>query len=278
MTLKLIAVDMDETFLREDKTYDVERFKRIYKRLNEKGILFLVASGNSYHQLTHFFDEEDKEKMYFAGDNGSFIVQKEEKLHSIGIERRDYLAIVSYLNQFSGVSVYVSVGDKSYMLKDDPFYDIAKVYNGVLKEVASFSDIPESYLAYKIALITEHPLHYNKELVEKINQKFSFIKSVTSGNIFIDILHKDSGKGFAIGYLKQKYDLSSDEIMAFGDSMNDLTMMQEVTYSIAMGNSDPELAKACTYQIGTNNEQAVLETIEKYLEDDNLDFLSNYIR
>lgn len=276
MTLKLIAVDMDETFLRENKTYDTDRFKNLLKELINKDILFLVASGNSYHQLKTFFDDNEKEYMYFAGDNGSFIVKKEETLHSIGIARENYINILNYLDQFDGVSVYISVGDKSYILKNDPFYEVAKKYNGILEEINSFTEIPENDLAYKIAMITEHPLHYNKELVNKINEQFPFIKSVTSGNVFIDILHKNSGKGFAVNYLKEKYDLAADEIMAFGDSMNDLTMMQEVDHSIAMGNADPELTEYCTYQIASSNEQAVLTTIEEYLAHGHLEFLENY--
>lgn len=276
MSLKLIAVDMDETFLREDKTYDTDRFKHLLKELVNKDILFLVASGNSYHQLKKFFDENEKEHMYFAGDNGSFIVKKDEVLHSIGLDREDYMKILSYLERFEGVSVYVSVGDRSYILKNDPFYEVAKKYNGILEEIDTFADIPQGDLIYKIAMITEHPLHYNKELVNKINDQFPFIKSVTSGNVFIDILHKDSGKGFAVNYLKEKYSLSAKDIMAFGDSMNDLTMMQEVDYSIAMGNADPDLTAHCAYQIASSNEQAVLTTIEEYLAKKDLSFLENY--
>lgn len=88
--LKLIAVDMDETFLRRDKTYDVELFKKILSELKEKDIKFLVASGNSYHHLKNFFDEADKEYIYFAGDNGSFIVQNDKLEESIGMNRSLY--------------------------------------------------------------------------------------------------------------------------------------------------------------------------------------------
>ena len=55
--IKLIAVDMDGTFLRDDKTYDREKFARIYQELEKKDIKFTIASGNQYHQITTFFKD-----------------------------------------------------------------------------------------------------------------------------------------------------------------------------------------------------------------------------
>lgn len=46
--IKLVAFDMDGTFLRSDNTYDVERFEKIYRPLQEKNIKVVVISGNQY--------------------------------------------------------------------------------------------------------------------------------------------------------------------------------------------------------------------------------------
>lgn len=55
MNVKLIAVDMDGTFLTNNNEYDQERFTRQYEFMKEKGIHFVVASGNQYYQLRSFF-------------------------------------------------------------------------------------------------------------------------------------------------------------------------------------------------------------------------------
>lgn len=44
--IKLVAVDIDGTFVRSDYTYDVPRFKRILSRMKDDGCQFVVASGN----------------------------------------------------------------------------------------------------------------------------------------------------------------------------------------------------------------------------------------
>lgn len=55
--IKLIAVDMDGTFLRDDKSYDEEKFTRIYQKLEKKDIKFTIASGNQYYQIATFFKD-----------------------------------------------------------------------------------------------------------------------------------------------------------------------------------------------------------------------------
>lgn len=44
--IKMVAVDMDGTFVRSDYTYDVPRFKQILSRMKSAGCNFVVASGN----------------------------------------------------------------------------------------------------------------------------------------------------------------------------------------------------------------------------------------
>lgn len=55
MSIKLIAVDMDGTFLSDQKTYNRERFMAQYQQMKAQDIRFVVASGNQYYQLISFF-------------------------------------------------------------------------------------------------------------------------------------------------------------------------------------------------------------------------------
>lgn len=55
MSIKIIAVDMDGTFLNDQMSFDRKRFSAQYSQLKERGIKFVVASGNQYYQLISFF-------------------------------------------------------------------------------------------------------------------------------------------------------------------------------------------------------------------------------
>ncbi len=48
MSIKLIAVDMDGTFLSDQKTYNRDRFMAQYQQMKRQGIRFVVASGNQF--------------------------------------------------------------------------------------------------------------------------------------------------------------------------------------------------------------------------------------
>ncbi|MBG9983141.1 HAD hydrolase family protein [Aerococcaceae bacterium DSM 111020] len=143
MSIKLIAIDMDETFLRTDKSYDRERFKEIYAELKKRDVIWLVASGNSYHQLVEQFDETILPDLYFAGDNGSFIVRDEEVLETCGMERDLYLEIIDFIQEKLGECYFISTGSESYIRKNSPIYDEAKIYNGILYEIDDYREIPE---------------------------------------------------------------------------------------------------------------------------------------
>ncbi len=278
MSIKLIAIDMDETFLRSDKSYDRERFEAIFAELKRRDIILLVASGNSYHQLVEQFDESILPDLYFAGDNGSFIVKDQNVLETCGMERDLYLEIVDFIQEHLGNSYFVSTGMESYILNNSPIYDEAKIYNGILHVINDYREIPKDKVAYKISIHneTDDSLADNKIFTKEINERFPEVFSVTSGNVFIDIINKDSGKGHAVKYLQNKYDISIDETMVFGDSMNDLSMVPRAKYSFAMANSDPDFMKHCKFKIGTNNEQAVLDTIEAFLSGElNLELKEN---
>ncbi|TVV05249.1 HAD family hydrolase, partial [Lactobacillus paragasseri] len=75
---KLIAVDMDGTFLRDDKSYDEEKFAKIYQELEKRNIIFTVASGNQYYQITTFFKKFPA--VVYVAENGALVRTKEKIL------------------------------------------------------------------------------------------------------------------------------------------------------------------------------------------------------
>ena len=70
--IKMVAVDVDGTFVRSDYTYDVPRFKRILERMDRVGCRFVVSSGNQYYQLRDLFPEYYDE-LAFVEENGAFV-------------------------------------------------------------------------------------------------------------------------------------------------------------------------------------------------------------
>ena len=57
MSLKLVAIDLDSTLLRDDKSYDVERFDKVVKELINKGVIFVIASGNKNSKIRSYISD-----------------------------------------------------------------------------------------------------------------------------------------------------------------------------------------------------------------------------
>ena len=78
--MKLLATDMDGTFLRDDKSYS-EEFNDLYKQMLKQDIQFVIASGNQYEALACKFDEEIKNDLYYLCENGTKIVYQGKTLY-----------------------------------------------------------------------------------------------------------------------------------------------------------------------------------------------------
>ena len=71
--IRLIATDMDGTFLDSNKKFD-KSFIELFYKMQEKKIKFVIASGNQYYRLYQKFLPLS-DQMYFIAENGSYIAK-----------------------------------------------------------------------------------------------------------------------------------------------------------------------------------------------------------
>ncbi|MGZ7222855.1 HAD hydrolase family protein, partial [Streptococcus pyogenes] len=81
MTIKVLATDMDGTFLTSNMDYDRERFERLFEIMQDQGIRFVVISGNQYYQIKSFFPDL-QDMITIVGENGAYIVENGQYLKS----------------------------------------------------------------------------------------------------------------------------------------------------------------------------------------------------
>lgn len=278
MTVKLIVIDLDETLLRKDKSYDVKRFNHVLQTLKDQSVLVCIATGNSYHKIIDYFSPEDQKDLYFACDNGNFIVKNNVELASTNVKRETLYKIADFIDEFEGFHILVNTGPQAYFRESEGHaFDYISQYNNALDYIESFQDIPEDESPTKLAVYSTHSLDRNKTMVRILKERYEDIDSVTSGDGWLDVYSVDGGKGSAVRKLQAKYNITKEETMAFGDSMNDESMMKESLYSIAMGNADHDLLLSTTYQIGTNEDSSVVNILEELISFESMEFMDNYL-
>lgn len=278
MRIKLVAIDMDDTLLRSDKTYDDKKLRPIFRELKNRGIKICIASGNDYPKLMDYIqDEEMQENIYFAADNGNDIRKNGEQLQAIGVTSRDMEKIEKLMADYSEFHPLVSTDYNTYVTDvPDEIESVFAVYRESWEYLETFQDVPKDENITNVAIYSQHSLSKIKEMMYYLREELEDATAVTSEDEWISVYNEAGGKGQVIEQLQEKYNISMDETIAFGDSLNDLDMMKNVTYSVAMANADEDLKEYCHYEIGTNEEQAVLDILSQYLEEDSLAFLEKY--
>ena len=260
--IKLIAVDMDGTFLHSDMTYDRKRFRSIYNNMKDKGIKFVVASGNQYYQLKSFFEDYQDELTYVA-ENGALIIEDNKEISSVKIPKEVALKVIETCSEYENVKIGVCGKSSAYILKGQKdFYDEMIKYYHRLEEIRDFNKIDDQIL--KLALVTPSELTYEiRDMLLPIIGK-SLIP-VVSGHDSIDLISPGRNKGYGIALLQEKWGIDPSECIAFGDSGNDIEMLKQVKYGYAMKNASEEVKAIANYTAEKNDSDGVLNVIEQYL-------------
>ncbi len=262
--IKLIATDMDGTFLDSHKQFDKE-FIDLFYQMKEKNIKFVAASGNQYYRLYQRFLPLS-EYMYFVAENGSYIAEGTHELYCNIISKENVEKIKNILCQQDRIFMILCGRKGAYILKEDYEYrNEVKKYYCAYSFIDSFDDIEDDIM--KIAIYDKQ--HHIQVVLDDVESQLpKDVKVVTSGNEWMDIQNNDIHKGIGLAFLQELYHIHPEECMAFGDQMNDYEMLQQVKYGYAMSNA-VEPVKAIAYEvIGSNDEQSVITKIKEMLEEE----------
>ncbi|WP_066305089.1 Cof-type HAD-IIB family hydrolase [Bacillus sp. FJAT-29814] len=262
MSIKLIAVDMDGTFLNNQQDYDRERFFKQYLRMKEEGIRFVVASGNQYYQLKSFFGDFQDEISYVA-ENGAFVVDQGEELFSANVPEEIVKAVTKEILQHTQISVVLCGKESAYVLESlsEESFEMINRYYHRLKRVPTFDVVDDQILKFALACPFEETEGLRDLLQDKIG---NYLTPVASGHGSIDLILPGCHKAAGIERLQEKWGLKPEEMMAFGDGGNDIEMLKHVSYSFAMENGGDAVKEIANYIAPPNTDSGVLQVIDQY--------------
>ncbi|BDR57869.1 Cof-type HAD-IIB family hydrolase [Xylocopilactobacillus apicola] len=257
MTVSLIAVDMDGTFLDDNKEYDRQYFAELFQRMQDQNVEFVVASGNQYAQLANFFAPY-REKITFVSENGGNIWLHQEPIYHARISNAVQNKALNAIKQLNPDFV-IACGFKSAYVLDtitDEQFKVASSYFPQIEKVESLENLNDDIIKYSV------------EVKEKSTFKNDFdgeLIAVPTGGSGIDLILPGVHKAAGIKKVQERLNIPTEEVAAFGDNGNDREMLAHAHYSFAMENAIPEVKKIASAVIGNNNDKAVLKTIERLL-------------
>lgn len=252
--IKAIFLDLDGTLLTSDKRIDDKDKNTLICCLNQ-GIKIILISGRPIFYVESIAKQIDPRVMCM-GYNGAYFRDSQLEINQC-ISAKHLQQIRELLDAYSIQKYYLKGLHAIYSSDMDQRF--------IYKEVPTYLYTKEEKIdahIYKILMVDSR-----LDVLEGFKKQVQDFVSVTSSHISsLDIMDKSVNKGNAINALMQTYKWNQDNLMAFGDSLNDIDMFEHVKYSIAMGNG-MDVIKEKAWDITTSNdENGITLAIKKYVE------------
>ena len=144
-------------------------------------------------------------------------------------------------------------------------YVIQEVFlSGVNLYYREIGEITDDYIISKVMFVDD-PGHLEKviaALPPELENKYALVRSAP---YFFELLHPQASKGNALKIIAEKLGIKREEVMAIGDSGNDLSMIQYAGLGVAMENAMDILKKHADYITLSNNQAGVAHAIRKFV-------------
>ncbi|MCG8500240.1 MAG: Cof-type HAD-IIB family hydrolase [Firmicutes bacterium] len=264
MQYKLLAIDLDDTLLRHDLTISQRNIKAI-QRAVDKGVKVTLASGRATLSVAHYLDVVglDLPVVTYQGArvvdtrNGQVMYKKE-------LACSQAMPIIELAEKMN-IHCNIFVDDIIYVEKMTKW---AEAYRSLSKtmpmkaigKLSAFLDGPTT----KIILIDEHErlkaIKPQAEALcgEEMNVFFS-------KPFYLEFTNKYGTKGAAVKFLGEHLGIKQEEIMAIGDTYNDISMIEYAGLGVCMSNGPDEVKQLADYVALSNEEDGVAHTIEKFI-------------
>ena len=259
MDKKLIALDLDGTLLNSDGIVS-DATKLHLQKLKEKGQIITISTGRILNRALVGTDGAEFAN-YIVSDAGAAVFKNDkrnkewEEVYVETLPKDIVQNIASYYNKDKFVSV--SILDRNRIHYYDGTINIIEI----LERVSEITHVTVDFLNNE----------FTKEYLELFKAKFPNLEIEMMQDSFgdkkwLDILQKDIEKYKGIAKVAKLEGISNENIIAFGDGLNDVAMLKKCGVGVAMKNALPEVKEQADYITSrTNNENGVIEFLKEYL-------------
>ena len=262
--IKLIAIDLDDTLLDNARAVSPARAAAAIRAVTAQGVRVTLATGRMHRSALPYAMSLNLD-IPLITYNGALIKYSrsgETLFHrplDAGLAEK-----VLKLFQRRGWYIQAYVGDVLYVRDRDAY---ARRY----EEISGMTAVPLGDKIYTIAgpptklLAIAEPENI-PDLAAELSAAFGeeIYLTVSKPN-YLEMMDPAVNKGAALAFLANHFGLDSSEVMAIGDSLNDLDMIKYAGIGIAMHNARDEVKAAADAVTGANDADGVAEAVEKYV-------------
>lgn len=261
--IKLVICDMDGTLLHDFDKQVPSDLPYVVEELAKRNVRFVCASGRQKASIENKI-KDVKAPVICIGDNASVLYLDGEmvsacevgkdilvKLYEISSKEKDLYPVVT---NAEGCSYYQDEDPRVLKYMDEFFARYEHIDN--------ILDVPGTIIKISYLDFID-PVNRGLKLFEEPTKGYNLM---ATGDAWIDVVRKEVSKGYGLQTLVDKLGLSMDNVAAFGDADNDLSMLKLAKHSFAMENATEQVKQVCRYSCGNCNDDAVTKKLKEIFE------------
>ena len=261
--IKVIAMDLDGTALNHQKQL-TERTRAAIQNAAKSGIQIVVATGRTFSSLAPEVLAMPEITCAITS-NGAVVNQIPDGavlLHNY--PNPETVSEIAGMIQKEKIDTEVCTGGQAYI--GQSYYD--RVLEGKTNRDVQYvkttrhpvPDIYQFLLEHRVAIENINLNFKTLEEKQQWQQRFQKLPGVTPTSSFlfnVELGGATTSKAHALQALLDEWQMTSQQVMAFGDSENDLGMIQMAGIGVAMANGMEEVKQAADLLAESNEEDGV---------------------
>ncbi len=272
--IKLLALDLDGTCL----TTDVICTDRTLKAMQEAaraGVTVVPTTGRSRSLIPESVQDLEGIR-YHITSNGATVtdLKTDQAIYTRSFSHEQLDKILELL-EVSDYFLEFYIDERDYV--DEA--DYARIEEFIYEKYRSLfydhsipvkkEELLERIKSGHVQKINFRPLldtSVDRDLLKEL-QKIEGVTLIEQIDNSFELITDDTDKGYALKFLADYLGLKDDEVMAVGDSNNDLTMLKTAGIGVAMGQAEEHMKQAAYWVSDDNDHEGVTKAIEKFILD-----------
>lgn len=267
MTYQAVAFDMDGTLLNNQRQILPETVE-VIKKIKAKGIKVILVTGRHHSVIYPYYYQLGLE-MPVVCCNGTYLYdfQQQKAFYADPLQKAQAKSLLNQVNEFGIHTLIYTDTMMCYEVLDDHLQglfgwidSLPEFLRPKIQQVESFSTvIDESKAIYKFAT-SSHDIPALKAFSAAVEARGD-LECEWSWVNRADVALKGNNKGNGLEKWSKLTQIPLAQMIAFGDSYNDISMLERCGLGIAMGNADEAVQQRADRVIGHNNEPSLANVL-----------------
>lgn len=262
MKAKLFVTDMDGTLLNSERKIS-EGNKAAIKKAVEAGVIFTIATGRMHASALPYAQELGVEVPIITYNGALIKTTAGKEIYASYLEPELVKEVIAFCWE-KGYHVHSYSDEKLYFSKDD---EKARYYQhacGVKGQIVGDDLVKYTEKVPKLLMMSDTP-EQGEAMMQAVRERFGTrVETVKSAPTYMEILKPGVTKASAIAKLAEIMQVPEEQVLAIGDSGNDIPMLKAAAFGVAMGNATPEAKAAAKYFVADCDHDGLAEAVERF--------------